>query len=610
MATADDALAEGTTRRKVPATQPTVQPVSQARVSPLAAEVNQQIRRPGGVSPAADAMNTQVRAARAPQSSPITQPAYRTGAPAGQPQFQQTPAPVNPNPRAASAALGAGAPVPSVAPRPAPVTHASAGEAAGRAVRSAARGAGTAARLGAAPVATTGRGVVPGLEKTAPGQRGGAGAVLGLTAGFSALGSLNRSSQEYRDRLMLDDPNTPLGAADQRINRGEQLLMDKLGIENPNLRALPATGRDVAVRTFGVANDLGASILDMGTGMVNAGREAFGAERIPTFAELNGIEAPRRAVPQPATASDALAPAAVTATPASATPRANFVDETSAAPPSGSAGDSKVVGTFNGRQITRSEANDLAASLNGGTGAGLENGNPTGVGTASAALASGTRAERGPISRAVGASIGGTSDLSGFAEQLDKQIADLGPLNMRSKRQLVGELLGLKGRALGQQAGDAAAAQRQAQQLEAGAASDALRAEVDREQIAATDRTQRRQNTQTITAEDGTIYSVDGTTLTPLKADGKPVRAPRTAAQNDNTQAKIAADLLGNFVPYGATPEQIQQGVIQANQAAAALTAGTAATPAAAAPQGYTLVGTSNGKPVYRDAAGKQFIDE
>lgn len=373
--------------------------------------------------------------------------------------------------------------------------------------------------------------------------------------------------------------------------------------------------REEELRAAGVQQGGGGmSMIDTTASMARAGARRDVANRAPLFnptvEELGAIGALRQ--PGAATGPAAAALAVPTATAAPTTggqrPRANFVDETGDAPP---AGGGDVVGTFNGRSITRAEANDLAGRLNGGTGNGLQGGNPTGVRAPAAADALATGTRQGPASRAVAASIGGTSDTQSFVEKIDRQIADLGPLNMRSKRQLVADLLGLQGRAIGQQAGDAAATDRQAAELDARAASDALRADVDREQIAASDRTARRQTTQTITAEDGTIYSVDGTTLTPLQdQQGQRVRAPRTASQRDNTQATIAAKLLEGLVPYGATPEQIQQGVQQANQAAAALVAGSTAASANAAPQGYTQIGTSGGKPVYRDAAGNTFIDE
>ena len=604
MATADEALAEGT-RRKVPAAKPAI--------SPLAQEINQQIRRPGGISPAASAVNDQFREVRAQAKptivvdsagragvggippTPVQQPAYRTGAPAGQPQFQQTPTPVNPTfrpaPATAGDALGAR---PAAAPRPVPAAAAEA-----RPLPRSARAAGAlAGGLEAINVAQTAResGPAAALDAAKAGGVRLATGQLGATVGGRVGGGIGAVTGGVAGYLAGD------ALADTELVRGNALVdafAARRAEANREAGILPGGG--------------GMSMVDTGATMARAQARRDVANRAPLFdptvQELDAIGALRRPG-QPVAAGDALAApvAAAPATTAAPRPRANFVDETGDAPPSGG-GD--IVGTFNGRSITREQANDLAGQLNGGTGAGLRDGNPTGVRTTSAGDALATTRPRGPTSRAVGASIGGTSDLSAYAEQLDKQIADLGPLNMRSKRALVGELLGLKGRALGQQAGDASAGERQAQELDARAASDALRADVDREQIAASDRTARRQTTQTITSEDGTIYSVDGNILTPLQdQQGQRVRAPRTASQRENTQAEIAAKLLEGMIPYGATPEQIQQGVQQANQAAAALMAGNTGTPAANAPKGYTQVGTSGGKPVYRDAAGNTFIDE
>lgn len=604
MATADEALAEGTSR-KVPAAKPTI--------SPLAQEINQQIRRPGGISPAASAVNDQFREVRAQAKptivvdsagragvggippTPVQQPAYRTGAPAGQPQFQQTPTPVNPTfrpaPATAGDALGAR---PAAAPRPVPAAAAEA-----RPLPRSARAAGAlAGGLEAINVAQTAResGPAAALDAAKAGGVRLATGQLGATLGGRVGGGIGAVTGGVAGYLAGD------ALADTELVRGNALV------------DAYAARREEQYRNAGVQQGGGGmSMVDTVGSMARAGARRDVANRAPLFdptvQELDAIGALRRPG-QPVAAGDALAApvAAAPATTAAPRPRANFVDETGDAPP---AGGGDIVGTFQGRNITRGEANDLAGQLNGGTGAGLRDGNPTGVRTTSAGDALATAQPRGPTSRAVGASIGGTSDLSAYAEQLDKQIADLGPLNMRSKRALVGELLGLKGRALGQQAGDAAAGERQAQELDARAASDALRADVDREQIAASDRTARRQTTQTITSEDGTIYSVDGNILTPLQdQQGQRVRAPRTASQRDNTQAEIAAKLLEGIIPYGATPEQIQQGVQQANQAAAALVSGATSAPAARAPAGYTPIGTSGGKPVYRDAAGNTFIDE
>lgn len=594
MATADEALAEGT-RRKVPAAPPTVQPASQLALPkpPGAAPTTVVPQRNPTI--AVDSIG-RAGVGGIPQT-PVQQPAYRTGAPAGQPQFQQTPTPVNPavRPAAAGDALGAR---PAAAPRPVPAAAAEA-----RPLPRSARAAGAlAGGLEAINVAQTAResGPAAALDAAKAGGVRLATGQLGATVGGRVGGGIGAVTGGVAGYLAGD------ALADTELVRGNALVdafAARRAEANREAGILPGGG--------------GMSMVDTGATMARAQARRDVANRAPLFdptvQELDAIGALRRAG-QPVSAGDALVapvtatPSAAPATTAAPRSRANFVDETGDAPP---AGGGDIVGTFQGRNITRGEANDLAGQLNGGTGAGLRDGNPTGVRTTSAGDALATTQPRGPTSRAVGASIGGTSDLSAYAEQLDKQIADLGPLNMRSKRALVGELLGLKGRALGQQAGDASAGERQAQELDARAASDALRADVDREQIAANDRTARRQTTQTITSEDGTIYSVDGNILTPLQdQQGQRVRAPRTASQRDNTQAEIAAKLLEGMIPYGATPEQIQQGVQQANQAAAALVSGTTSAPAARVPAGYTPVGTSGGKPVYRDAAGNTFIDE
>lgn len=85
-------------------------------------------------------------------------------------------------------------------------------------------------RLGAAPVQT-----VPGriAPRTAPGQRGGTGAVLATSALLSAADSVTRDTESYRKRLGLDPEDT-----------GKSVLAD--------------TG----VRTAGVLSDLGAGLLD------------------------------------------------------------------------------------------------------------------------------------------------------------------------------------------------------------------------------------------------------------------------------------------------------------------------------------------------------------
>lgn len=164
-----------------------------------------------------------------------------------------------------------------------------------------------------------------------------------------------------------------------------------------------------------------------------------------------------------------------------------------------------------------------------------------------------------------------------FSEQVDAQIKSLGELNMASKRRLVADLLGLKGRNVGM--GFEAATGRNAAQAQLSQQSNEaqLRADVDREQIAAGERSSKRSarsQTQTITAEDGTVYSIDGSTLTPLSTtSGEKIKAPRKVTPN--AQAEIAAQLLEGMLLPGASPEDMQAAAKQASSAAAALLSGT-----------------------------------
>jgi hypothetical protein len=166
-----------------------------------------------------------------------------------------------------------------------------------------------------------------------------------------------------------------------------------------------------------------------------------------------------------------------------------------------------------------------------------------------------------------------------YNEQIDTQIKGLGDLNMRSKRELVGQLLGLKGRSVGQNFDASAGRGIEAARLGQSAAEAQLGADVQREEIAAGERSSRRaanKTTQTITGADGTMYSLDGTVAAPITtADGKNVAAATKPAKNE--QAAIAAALLENLIPPGATPDEIAVAARQANTAAAALMSGSGA---------------------------------
>lgn len=576
--------------RRVPVSAPVVQPAAAVMaappapaISPMAAQINQQIQRPGGVSRAADVVNQQLRAP-GPAVQPAT-PAYRTGAPTGQPQFQQTATPVNPNPRAALAAPAspAAAPVTPQAPiAGTPGAQVGLAERAGQVAGNAQRAAGAAARLGAAPVATAGPGIIPGLQKTAPGVRGGAGAVLATMAIPEALTSLNRPTSEYESRYGLDDGSIGLGTVYQQAQRGEQRLADAAGLAPDNaLRNLAGVPRETAVRTAGVLQDLGAGILDSGLGLVNMVRGVGGAQPLESFASINGIKpvgAPAGSAAEslPATtgAPTAGRAAAALAAPVGAGRQAIMVDPDNPAtqpPTRGVGGD--VIGQFNGRDITRAQSQEIAGRLN------RADANPAETGLVSGANLSASPAaqQMARLANRTGGAQGAIIRAESDDAQIDKAISDLGPLNMRSKRSALVELLGLKQRGREGAANRDAAATNQANELAQRSAAQMLAGEVDLAQTEAQQRTQRRQNTQTVTGADGTLYGVNGNTLTPITgADGKPFK---TATKSDDTQQRIAASLLESLLPPGATPDQVSQAVNTANTAAKRLASGEVAAP-------------------------------
>lgn len=155
--------------------------------------------------------------------------AARAGVDAG--GTPRTAGPVSPG--AAAAASEAATTAASVAPQVSAAERA--GAAVGRATRATTNAVGTAARLGTSPVET-----VPGRigARTAPGQRGGSAATLAGIGIGSALGSLNRSTEDYRKRLGMAPTGGTLG--------------------------------DLTARTLGVLSDFGAAIPDSVIGLTNA----------------------------------------------------------------------------------------------------------------------------------------------------------------------------------------------------------------------------------------------------------------------------------------------------------------------------------------------------
>ena len=63
----------------------------------------------------------------------------------------------------------------------------------------------------------------------------------------------------------------------------------------------PSVAKDLGVRAAGVLSDVGAGVLDLGTGAVNAAREVFGAQPLPTFGEILRSRDTPDITPRPAT---------------------------------------------------------------------------------------------------------------------------------------------------------------------------------------------------------------------------------------------------------------------------------------------------------------------
>lgn len=574
MALQDDELTRRA--RRVPLAPPTVSPLAAAppaaRISPLAAEINQQVRRPGGISPVANQVNQQIinarpaAAAPVPQApAPLTTPAYRTGAPLGQPQFQPTPTPVNPQYRASPVAA------PSVA---APVAGAAEGTAAAAAravpgsralpalavgleslnVAGAARdrgvaGAvnetlGSAGRLGAAAVGARAGAAL------APAQYKAAGSLAGGVAGYA----LGQRGVEAAQRNSPDGLIPAAGVAGQLSNATVPQVA--AAATNPN------------------AVSAGASLL--GALVRNAAADGRRGNALRPAVTLVDPADPNSASLTPSTRI-----AAAPAVPAASLTDANSIPSAQAArpavtlvdPTTAEAKAAQSVGTFQGRTITRAQANQLAGQLNGGTGSGLVNGNPTG---AASALTAAPEISRPRLQRTGGAGSQGAvigAPGSSTIEQIDKQIRDLGPLNMRSKRSLVDSLLGLRARVEDGTADRAQRGQIAAADLSARYDTAEFGGDVDMARIDASRQEGRRQRQQTVTGADGTVYTLDGTQASPVTVDGKPLKQ-QTKVDRDTTQQKLAADLLTQLLPPGATPEQITTATQQANQAAAQLASG------------------------------------
>lgn len=463
---------------------------------------------------------------------------------------------VNPalSPNTAASAMGA----PPASPTPAPAAPPAAAEPVGAARRAgqvagkAQRAAGAAARMGTSPAANVGK------------IRGGAGSLLGLAGIGSFLQSWGTPSEQFAQRTGIEGGTVP---------------------------------RDVLNRTLGALSDLGANVADPLIGAGNAlGRgvesvwpgapEAF-TQQAPTlrsrFRDTQAQEQFQAPSAEQLAAAAPAAPAApaTSAAPAPAPPGTPTTQPAAAAPSS-----ADVLGTWQGEQIDRGEADRLAGQLNVV---------PAYQGTAASQMGG------APQRREPGFNMPRDTGRDTI-ERIDKTISDIGPLDRRGRRQAVADLLGLRGRIETGDLDRASVEQRAGADVAQRSAASELGAEVDREQIAAASSNARRQNTQMVTGADGITYAVgENNALTPLTTpDGQPLRA---ATKQDTSIQDLAAKLLEQSVASGLVTDP-NAAAIQAAETARALQSATNS------PPGMTYIGTQNGKPVYQDAQGRRFVDE
>lgn len=543
-------------------------PVSPPRVQPIPAA--QQLALPPpqpGASFRSQAMG-QYTTVQPGAPAPVTP--INTGAPVG--------SPTNPvqlmgesGRQSARAQLGARAvpvspAVPPTTPTPTPVTPAPAPSLATRAGQVAgkvSRAAGSVARLGTAPVASV-PGKIPGLRATAPGQMGGAGAALALAGISGAVTGAGTPTADYATRMGIENPTSFMG--------------------------------DVGVRTLGVLSDVGAAVVDPGIQIGNAvgrgvkaifpGAPDFLTSQTPTLRErFADVQANPQAPTKPTAAQMLSGQRPAGEAPAdgqrpAGDPQPNRQPNRQPANEPEAAG-GEIVGTINGRQITRAESDRLANQ-------NVVSGPPRDAATA---LATPPR-DTGP--RVFMPSQNGDRET---IEKIDAAITQLGPIDRRGRRDALVDLLGLRSKGNAGDLDRASLEGRSAAELAQRTAAEQLGADVDRETIAANTANARRQNTQTITDEAGNVYSVDGKTLTQMtKPDGTPLVAPKGKA--DNSLQDAALKLLQESAAAG-TPMTATDAAAQVAQVAQATQA------AQSAPPGTTYAGTKDGVPVYRDAQGR-----
>lgn len=460
-------------------------------------------------------------------------PNYRTGAPAGQPQFQQTPTPVNPQVRSAAAQLGSVPESSAASTLAKPSVVGRAGNAlkaipGGRVVTPVAallEGSQVVEKI-RDPKASALDVAVQGARGVARTALGGAGAIAGTPGGLGGQAAGGLAGYELADRVI--DAGT-----------GERY--------GPMAKAFQDT----------FDNNLAAQA---------AMRLAMPLANIPGVPGMIGaVFDPKE---QPAQTAVPKGDSTVMAGAALGTAGSQVAADTS-----------KVIGTFNGRPITQAQADELAGKV-------------------SSIPAAPQAAQK------LGAQISYDTNYNerrGIISQIDAALKVLGPNpKMRSKRELLQGLLGLKSSLYQNDAN--AEQQRGTEQakLDAGSAADQLGATTQLD-IARMGLAGRQQTP--IVGDDGNLYTLSGNTLTPVTdASGKPAKAP---ADNKESRA-LYGDLLKNMLGPGATAENLASAQALLSQIPA-LT-GIAGESADGVPAGYTATGkvTKDGTPIYQDAKGNK----
>lgn len=394
----------------------------------------------------------------------------------------------------------------------------------------------------------------------------------------------------------------------------------------PGDTSASGVAKDVALRTAGVASDVLAAVPDTAIGLGNLPGQFIKSKfpnapdwltnQMPTMSNLYDQTATQNRMQRAAQANGGVLPAGMalamgpngelpqplpeftqpTAAQVSAANPGQKRDstQTTASPPpqpqnqqgSQKPGQSPddVVGTINGRKITRSESDRLAN----------QNVVP---GNAAAQLG----VQQQPRDNGPRVFMPRDNGDTQTVEMIDKAISELGPLDRRGRRQALVDLLGLRQRTAGGDLDRASTEQRAAAELAQRTAAEQLSADVDREQIAAQTAQQRR-NTQTIADAQGNVYSVEGNTLTPLtKPDGG-----QLVTGVSKTQAADGYELANTILKQAAeagTPID-SAAILGAQQAQQQYNF------AKNAPAGYRVAQAKDGSLVYVDADGNQIEPE